>query len=291
MPFQTSYRFDLDQGLPGLPLVVIKNVSKTNAAAKRAQAAAGLLTYSLAATAGATVTITRSGQSFAFTAGGTASGSLPSNYAVVLRDAINSSTFLFRDLFASVVTSAGSGAATLTVTSRLPGDIGTFGFAFATSAGGGATLAGTAAGEATGIPFGVIVGQDPGDNDQTFRLPNSTNTRILGLVQNPHIYEQTGGQGQVGKTGTVRTVVPPERNGDVLEQGEIWALLAGTVTPAVGDPVAYRYATAAGLTQVGAVTNFTTASESAFLNTAVFRSTVRTLETGERIAKIAVNIP
>jgi|AACY02.16.fsa_nt_gi hypothetical protein len=182
MGFQANYGFDFDTARPAQSGQKIATISRVNSAGDVTQVSRfSVGSLASAGTTGFTVTINGT----TFTGAGT---SAPAQ----LVDGIAGSD-LFDLVFAAATNNATSNS-TLTVSARTPGSVGSFTFGVTYGAAStGATLAGTAASNSTTIPLGIFVAQGYDDEANSFRRPSSTGTqKILGVLANPHIYEQEG---------------------------------------------------------------------------------------------------
>lgn len=281
MGFQTNYGFNFDPALPGQAGQKIATISRVNNAGDATQV--NRFTVGSLASAGTTgFTVTINGSTF--TGAGT---SAPAQ----LISGINGSDQF--DLVFAASTNNGTSNSTLTVSARTPGSVGSFTFSVDYGAAStGSTLTGTAASNSTTIPLGIFVSQAFNDGSNTFRRPSGgTDTqKILGVLANPHIYEQQGqGSDYLGGSPVVNGVQKNE-SGEILAVArEVWVLSDSTLGSS--STVSVRFATESGLTNTGYLSGSGGNTNTiALSNCSVVKPTI-TLSTGELVTQIDINIP
>jgi len=248
---QTTYPLKLEPGFPGLVIHTLRRVSGVYEGQRRAHR------VRLTPVDGATeyqVVVTYRGQSHTLVsaAGGPVNG---------LITALGESP-----LFGKLLAYADGGAVVLE--SRHPG---TF-YRFTVSPTGYTATVEQEASDGDPLPPGVVVSQVGSGFILGGTLP-------AGIALRDHVYghtrEHVVGVGDVGDP-----YVRPGRHIDVLQQGEVWGVLAAGVNPSVGSQARYQAATGLLTTATGSGTEA--------LPGGVFRSGAVTLETGERIARVSL---
>jgi hypothetical protein len=169
-----------------------------------------------------------------FTQVGSATGETALTFAQNAANTINSS-IAFNDVFASAIGN-GTNAATLTVTSRQPGNLGTFTFSVVPNVANAAgTIAGVAPSAATVIPFGAFVSRLLTDGTGTIRqgFAGTTTAQLLGAVSEFKAYEQDG-RGFFVDNADPTDGIPRSGNAQVVAQGDMVVRTAQTLTVGTG---------------------------------------------------------
>lgn len=282
MAFQTLYTADQPVARIGQVNALVRSVTKSNNALETAQVSRGVFGTTLGWTTGATITA----GGFAFTQVGSAAGETALTFAQNAANTINGS-IAFDRVFASAVGN-GTNAATLTVTARQNGALGSFDFSVVPNVANAAgTIAGTAANSSAPIQLGVVAGRLYTDGDDTFRAYAGTTTgRVLGGVA-AHIAQEQIGLGQFAQDSDPFDGIPRFGNAEIVAQGDMW--LRSDAAMVAGTGVYVRIATTAGFTNVGYLTTNTVGAE--LVSGIQANAASITLESGEIATLVSINLP